>query len=168
MRILSVFIPLFLTGCILVGDFGVCWEKGRVDSALEGAWYAENGRDSFRFDRSGRSMLWVLDKGESPQVRSLTFGGVSFLMAKAPDSSSDPNILQRYRIKNGRLVFYILPRDKREALLRQHPSVFEDRRNGPFVPKLNEEAVRILTEIAAQEAWWKEKARYSLTPPQKP
>lgn len=113
-RAILVGTTLVLSGCITVDDFGVFWDKDRLDGDLEGRWVSvktpdgDSGEVTF-VRRGDLYAMSVREGGEraknaDEQVRTLRSGDARFLLSRARGKT------------NGSMTAYRITRDRLEIL----------------------------------------------------
>jgi hypothetical protein len=148
---------LALSSCTEVADFGLYWDKGFLDPALEGTWKKLGlpgadrdsipGADQWRFTRSGASYavqsINPVDANAEPDVveqqkaenehrtsaRTLRIGKHLFLMEREKDGSGD-GVIVRYDIRRGTLQEYWIDNGAAVDFLKaRHPTAKNIKRN---------------------------------------
>jgi hypothetical protein len=130
---LAICAALVVSSCTPVDDFGLYWDKGFVDPALEGSWKkirragedpdSVPGPDLWRFTRNGTNYslrgINPIDQTAEPQViaeqnaanevalrvRTLRIGKSLFLMQRDPAGGEQGQIV-RYEVRRGVLNEY--------------------------------------------------------------
>jgi hypothetical protein len=145
--------------CTPVDDFGLYWDKGFVDPALEGSWkkLARSGEDPndipgadlLRFARNGTIYSFQeidpIDPAFEPDViqqikadnerrlsaRTLRIGKQLFLMEHDPEATAESaNMIVRYEVRRGMLrEYWINNAVAVEFLLAKHPLAKNIRKN---------------------------------------
>jgi hypothetical protein len=148
---------LLLSSCTPVEDFGVYWDKGFVDPALEGSWKklglpGENPNnipapDLWRFTRNGASYslqgINPIDQTAAPDIiedqkasnearmsaRTLRIGKHLFLIRRDPGGQGDGSI-ERYDVQRGTMQEYRMDNGAAvEFLQAKHPTAKNIRKN---------------------------------------
>jgi hypothetical protein len=148
---------LALSSCTGVEDFGLYWDKGFIDPALEGSWKklglpGQNpndipGPDLWRFTRNGSSYslrgINPIDQTAEPDVieqqqaendrpmsaRTLRIGKHLFLMQRDPGGQGEGSI-QRYDVQRGMLREYWMNNGAAVDFLKaKHPTAKNIKRN---------------------------------------
>jgi hypothetical protein len=187
---LSIVAVLCLSSCTGVEDFGLYWDKGFIDPALEGSWKKIGlpgqdpkgipGPDLWRFTRNGTGYSLQLtnriDQTAEPEVvqrqkadnerrmsaRTLRVGKSLFLMTGGQGKGA----IERYDVQRGILQEYWINNGAAVEFLRaKHPTAKNIRRNvgeGEYVviDTFDDEVFRVLSEIADNPAYWFLNCRY--------
>jgi hypothetical protein len=148
---------LVLSSCTWVEDFGMYWDKGFIDPALEGSWKKLGlpgedpndipGPDLLRFTRNGSSYsaqgINPIDQTAEPDVieqqkavnaqvmsaRTLRIGKHLFLMQRDPGGEGKGTI-QRYDVRRGMLQEYWMNNGAGVDFLEaKHPTAKNIKRN---------------------------------------
>jgi len=148
---------LALSSCTSVEDFGIYWDKGFIDPALEGTWKKLGlpgqdsnsipGPDLWRFTRDGSRYslegINPTDRTAEPGVieqqkadnqrrmsgRTLRIGKHLFLMQRNPDGQGE-GAIERYDVRRGTLQeYYINNGAAVEFLKAKHPTAKNIKRN---------------------------------------
>lgn len=175
MKKLLILTVLFLSSCIWVDDFGEYWDKGIVDPALEGRWALDDGRvplekqeSSFRFTKRDKEYRFEaigkkVTDDSTITVRSIHGKNYHFMMSrKEQDGQPNAQGLVRYAVKKDALLIYE-PHTAyvMEWVKEKHPNstVLKESGSGHtgFVslPKMNEEALKLLDKVPDDEKYWK-------------
>lgn len=181
---------LSVTACIPVDDFGTSWDKGTADSALVGTWddilpqgdkpkdVVEKPKDAGMAITCAETActLETLDPAEKMKadykpmtLRTLTAGTYKFVMVREEGKTTGDMV--RYSIDKG--VFRQLtpkPAKTGDMLKEKYPNAKNisrppcDPGNCMFdtikIKSLDEETVKILSEIPDTEEYWVTEERY--------
>jgi hypothetical protein len=170
---LCIAATLVMVSCIRVDDFGKYWDKGVVDSALEGTWKnirlpgSDTKPEKLRFTRRGSSysMYLVYSDGDAPahSARTLRVGKRKLLMTRSREGREE-DYLWGYEIHGRTLSEYWFQSDAAvEFLEARHPGAKNIGRRG--VPPIeigtfDDEVFRILSEVADNPTYWTLMRRY--------
>lgn len=160
---LNIILMLVLfTGCIIVEDFGEYWQKGEVDSQIEGRWEkAPSVRNQEAVDQGIEDEELVLirngdhyeypDKEDKTKLKTLFIGEHRFLMLKNPEGGA----LLKYSVNNDELTFYLPNIEKRDYFLSNLANTNAMLIDEGVVPHLgikiiNEDVINILKKASEQ------------------
>jgi hypothetical protein len=179
---------LSLAACIPVEDFGAHWDKGTADAALAGTWDDIPPAGEKPKDDGGMAVTCVethctletLDPAEKMKkdyqpmtLRTIKAGDYKFVMAR--DEGKTTGDIVRYTIDKDAFRQYTLKPGKTAELLKEkHPSAKNIHRpeckpdNCVFdsikITMLDEETVKILSEIPDTKEYWTSEDRYRKRP----
>lgn len=185
---LTICAVLVMSSCTPVDDFGLYWDKGFADPALEGSW-KKVGRagdnpdsvpgcpDLWRFTRSGANYslqaIYPIDKTAEPEaalsVRTLQIGKSLFRMQRDPAGGKDGAIV-RYQVRRGVLEEYWIANGAGVAFVTaKYPTAKNIGKNtgeGEFVVigTFDDEVFRALSEIADNPRYWFLSCSYKKVP----
>jgi hypothetical protein len=149
---------LALSSCTGVEDFGLYWDKGFIDPALEGSWRKLGlpgedpnhmpGPDLWRFKRNGSSYslqgINPIDQTAEPDIierqkadneqrmsaRTLRVGKHLFLMQRDPGGQGKSSAIERYDVQRGTLREYWMNNGAAVDFLKaKHPTAKNIKRN---------------------------------------
>ena len=158
---LTTFFCVFLTSCIIVEDIGVYWDKGVVDSSLQGSWAKDTACMEFVLD--GKDYYVVYNgRKEERKYRTLTLGNNKFLMITNEDNKTneeDQYILVKYKVFADNFTTYKLDKTKKDVFIQEYPDanvIFSDGDHPvAIISHLDEKSAALLQIIADDETYWK-------------
>lgn len=147
---------LLVAGCLKIGDFGIYWDKGFIDPALEGQWQnARPNGSSVTFTNEGD--LYHMEFSTDPDkqfARTLKVNESNFLMTKKKLEENSGNLIP-YVIEGGNLVLFAANKDKQIEFNKRYPDIpFAVTRTGISIDQLNDETMKWLEQITSEPEWW--------------
>ncbi len=104
--LLSIMLLIPLSACFIVGNFGIYWDQGIIDPAIEGKWVStEDTRKVFHLVKEDDHYRYSNEEGNTA-IKTLLINEEKFLMMK--DEKGTENLLIRYLIKDGVFNLYQL------------------------------------------------------------
>ncbi len=155
-KTLFLTVLLLVVGCLKIGDFGVYWNQGIIDPALDGAW--KNARPSgtgLSFTNQGDLYHMQFDASPSPKfARTLQVNDSTFLMVKVHLEDEGGNLIP-YVIEGDNFVLFAANKDKQIEFNKKYPDIpFVVTRTGITIHQLNPDTMRWLEKITAEPEWW--------------
>ena len=161
-------IMLWLSGCIIVEDFKDYWDRGSLDSRLDGVWHMpQSQKPAIIFSPTQDSYhIIVPDEVDtesltpSEHARTLKIGRHHFLMIKNSEDNSGGDLV-RYTIKNDMLTLYSPRSEKREDFQQNYAGsniLVND--HTARIKQLDVRTIRILQSFAAKPDYWEVMGTY--------
>jgi hypothetical protein len=143
-----------LASCILVDDFGSSWKFAKADPCLsklvESLYFTE-----FRRDPDGKKM--------DEHAHAFAHEGFNYLLLKKSPEDKGGR-LYRFQVQSGVFIRYRLNPVMRDIFTKNHPDApVKLTRDTVTIPTLNEESLKLLTEISGNADYWEadDKALYN-------
>jgi len=143
-----LFLAVFcLIGCINVNDFGVYWNKGVVDPALEGYWLSEHGECNHYVKHDDHYEITQ----DGSIVKTLPMDGATFLMIK----SRDEQFIYKYTANQDTFTLYNPQRTIEKEFKQQYDTanIIIDRHT-VTIDQLDGDVVKILEDISQKPNYW--------------
>lgn len=155
-KLLFLGLLFFVAGCLKVVDFGVYWDKGFIDPALNGEWKnARPNGSGVTFTNQGDMYHMVSTTSDDIRfVRSLRVNESNFIMQKRNLSDKGGNLIP-YVIEGDNFVLFAANKDKQAEFTKRYPDIpFVVTRTGITIDQLNDETMKWLEQITAEPEWW--------------
>lgn len=162
---------LFLTSCMDVDNFGDYWEKGTVDRYMLGKWDLARDRNkvSIVVTEDRGMYLMTYNTQEKYVARTVQIGSYTFFMAKETKyRNRNSGVIVRYAVIDGKVTLYEFDfAALAEFLKAKYPNQQEiydtpegGGSGGLTIRVLNDEVVKILSEIPDTDQYWRKSDEY--------
>lgn len=133
---------------MIVENFGIYWDKGVVDPALEGNWQNSDGECMQYIKANNHYAI----KNENITIKTLPLKNSTYMMMKEPKSHS----LYKYTIDDNKLTLYGPNKNNKEEYLKQYsnPNIELDDYT-VTITTLDTSVIDLLGEIGNQPNFWK-------------